>query len=1485
MKRKTVNKLAILLVVAAAIAQEHILPVARGSPNEPAINVRSEQTPAQTHHGISTRGSSSPVSSTNTQPTNTVTNAQQGPQPPTLPPSSLTSASPNAITNELSAYFARDSSDSIQHHLEHVLEHVPSGNPARHSSVSDNHHHHNHHHPNNHQNYPAEPYPSASYTSSITIPSNSTQNINSASSFLNREHHQLNNVVASSHNQQSQQSSSAPQQGQSNRLFTSGDISGNTFDAFSASTTNTTINFANQSAGHYTLDNIYKPTNVLNAGLIQDLTASLFPIRQLSNATLFSLSDLLNKTRNNHQPHQQHKQHNYHASSSLSEYPSNLALNTMQFSSPLQPQQQHQERLPSTAGFMDANFNDPQPLTSMFEFMKPSGSQIYQREQKKPTFQHQPAYFGPSNPLPAHKTASGLRFSGQYNSPFSIQSMPMNPISFSNSPTYTQTFQAPQMSAHNLIKPPAHNHQAESFYSHDTFLDAPNSYKQQVPLQMITSGLKNFFTEQQKPPATTSLGFHYVQQHSSNNQDHLDKIVYHSTPFRPSIANSPSAQTINPQNTGGKASMAAGEVPTSSLLSEGDKSALLGAANMKPSAPDNQDDNNKSVAFASFGSPSNTVLSGDMNNSSSRYSVLTNNNNGARATNESQPSTTFPSTFDEIDFDRFQSQLGFNSNKSNSLPTTSQSNNRDRDYQASDGASGSIAVPASNRSSSIPSSGVATPPGPAILFDLYEREVDNQIREALYGNSGERLLSSVIGHQHIGPSDTHSQRPKFSVPPVSTWFEKTPSASLSSDNLQSNLQPSATLVESYGQAASWQQPVALGVPSSYAHHTSPSRPSSIDQLAAALQDLPSLSATDLQPMFPASSSSYSLAPAASNLENYHENSSPNQQQLASLLATINSASDDSDMTTSPWASAAPNGNKYAATPTNSLPSIFFKLNSSPLASIFSSPLAHLYASLPGTKTRNNYKRPSTQHQQAASSPLASYFASPSSFLPLQTLASLSGKQLLNALSGSSETLIAGMSGKNSLRQKHLGDTKQHRSPIYRQFYHSNHNSNQDRQQQLQKAAIAAATAHLLAAAAAATSDGPSQTLTPLQATALIQGQSGHPSSSASILHTSNSHSQQQLHDEPFIATSSSLIEHQHPSGIINNDISSNNNHHSKGFGLVGGSSAISPFFWRNLLSPANWARKQSISSSATASQSQPSLTAAATTTNHHGSHYHQNSHQQNNDLIHHHQGNNAVAAKHHNHLSWSSLLGGSFFSPTTDSPITNTKSHSAQVTAVKHKPKTPTRVEIKILKIPVAFYDHQPSTSSNQQQLSRAIGLLPAASSLTSSLLSSIPCPLSHTHNNAGHSLASHRTSIDQRQGQLPKAVLPPTHLQRLPMEISSIIPHLSLTGTSFMSASKLFRPSQIVSTSPVIGPASASVATSSPPTIESATQPSVQRSSQTSTLRPSESATYSPPVAAFLDGPISIQSNMNSLLQDHLQIQDQQVAPLDDAYHRRMLM
>lgn len=757
-------------------------------------------------------------------------------------------------------------------------------------------------HSNHQTNYQVDLYPSATYTTLAGLKSSSSnQQVATAPS------PSINATKYVNHNQNLSNLYQSNQQKQINSLLNKDHHSARPFsDAFSEAFINSYSNQAKDSVFNVADNHNYNgnmnfggsSNSNPNQQLIQNLTASLFPL-QFSNSTLSTLGDLLNKTKygsqsmSSVQATQQQPQ--------INGYKPNFNIETY-YTNHLSPVDG------STLPYLSSGSSASNSLTAsdfaqstygnLLDFLRiPPPSSFRQQSSFKPMHQ------STTTPLASQQqqvvNAGG---SSNFNNGFyGGLSEKVNPYSKTQSNIYNTYIPAAQLAT------PMTNGQALNVASLYNQLLDPSSYK--LPLQIdSTSSIrsKNHHIHHHQTPqyqtsgsqnhefqeSNTNLGnnnYQFIQHHNSNNQNHLDKVIYHSTPFRPSIVSPPHGG----QNGGQSSSLLAGGTKFNGNLNPTQQNQQHSHQQRPKTEADS-----KSMAFTSM-----DQYNSNDNNGIGNVQIMTSGQaiNASRHRDHGQK--LIASTYGHVDFENDHYHSSPSSQSNSSTTTSGGAGGGSVDYnQDSTGkysnhqlgnktssASLSTSSPSGAMSSASGSSTSDSPFGsaPAILFDLYEREIDNQIRDALYRDAQHHalpLLSSLAAQQQQSNQQQQHQVASAS----SNWFDKIPASHIYEDFDTSSLSPTGS---SSGQIVSKLQPPLGGLSADQSAMTtgsylssshSPSSSSSnnrplvnsiadsgnlptLDALSAALQELPNFSAADLQPLMP-SGPSYSMLPSSASLQ-------------------------------------------------------------------------------------------------------------------------------------------------------------------------------------------------------------------------------------------------------------------------------------------------------------------------------------------------------------------------------------------------------------------------------------------------------------------------------------------------------------------------------------------------------------------------------------------------------------------------------------------
>lgn len=1199
----------------------------------------------------------------------------------TITGSNLESISPSSDTSSESlintAYLAsKDASDSKH-------DQIPQ------ASTANVHHQHPNH--RNHQNYPLEPFTGAASYSSITVstPAPSVLPFNQSSGSFSTSNQQQHHTSSQNDNALNTFSNSyGNQAAQLDRLYSS-----------SSSGNGESHNY------NYILPGGSSGGSTLNTGLIQNLTASLFPIKQLSNATLYTLSELLNKTRQTSPTYSQFS-NGYKPTFNLaypayfSTQPSQATIGSASSSSNANPL-----ATATNYGIDSSVLGNAEQQLNLFDYIRPNQFGFRQPSQGRYHSQvpSSSAFFRHSagSPGQSSKSNSGP-LQNQYNS-------------YTSLPNSAEQYFTSALD-NNLH--PGYKTSSNIYNTYIPFKDNINSlptmtngqslnmalYGYKLPL-MVNKPMSSFATSSNNNnnPNNIGSGYQFIQQHNMNNQNHLDKVVYHSTPFRPSIVSPPlSSVSSNPNTT------------PSSVLSSTPASSSGQQNNQVSSSTLNQrtkmdSGDSKSLAFGSLSSSSSAI-----SDSKSDYTTNGQANNASKYSSVKDSSNSRVGGSDSNGAQYNNKGLSSNNDKTSTTTTSTMS-----PLATDDGSSMYDGLRAHN--STIDKQSTITP-SQEMLFNLYEREIDNQIRDALYSEAPHATAESLL------PGVTRASNV------AADWFEKSAQTLYEDPSVEQTL-------------SSWDRPVALGTHGGYHLPTGSGATTRIrDPLAEALQELPTFSASDLQPIFPAGPA-YSLLPTSTHdPSSYHEPQQPPSasQPLASFSSLFpftnqqhghhNPMGLDSEINSKLTSFQQPS-TSHSTTPSSSssqpagLQAILIKLHSSPLSSILSAPLSQLYSTFP--RPYRNNKKPSSHSQQHSSKQQNNHQQSilnaynqlssgvPSSLFSHHTFGGISGKQLLSALSNGNslfDTLVSASSNSHKTFESPQSVMKQ------------------KQQQKQQQAALSAA-------------------INPFQAAALLQAQAGNiiyipagsePTSELTMIGRATT-------PGGFIAT--------HPASFAEPPTQA-------GFGLSG--TGITPLIWRSIFSPVHWARKQSTSSSGQssgqllqASNLSPAINSQSSSSSQasflQGSHKLANSGQETSV------GSGSNAAISMNKQQLPAHLNA-IFAPST-----------GQKGSIQKRPK----IKIKILKIPVAYYEQAPSGSGSLQGAAAAAPAISLAPSqlqpaVTASLLASLPCPLHQGTLQPAHTLEQH--ILNQSTSTMPlsaTSVLPSLPLQAQPS--SSLDTQLSI--------------------------------------------------------------------------------------------------------------
>jgi hypothetical protein len=883
----------------------------------------------------------------------------------------------------------------------------------------------------NHQHYPMEPYPSASYTHlSLRAPNNSPASSSSGNqaataashtlnALLNRDHHHTFNLTTDPFGQQrshtiGQSDPPALEHSLDAAKFygtttATGHQTGGHFGSTQAGTglrpllssredeaQNAYTQMLLHNYGDHTqgggmhlatsASELNVGTSSLNASLIQNLTAGLFPISKLSNGTLQSLNELLNRTK-------------YQAGAGHQHSPATGATGPTAFSNGYRPAPsfvggQHQ---PTTGAnnYLEALLGDNRfgPMLDYLAAASPSSQSLMAsvapagqfgfREPSsmghfRPTVSHNRLASAPSaqrhnyNPLAqfqANKSGANKQQTGKQTSAYSAYS-----------PSYRD------VASSNGNKPPVTNGQmlrmAASLY--DNYLDQ-NYRKQNGGGEQMASNDNNNNNNNNQP-------YQYVQQHQWNSQNHLDKVIYHSTPFRPSIVSPPQMLTSGTSYAYKRPKSDADAKLAAYIGNNGNhqKSASRPAGQKAPPAGLKLEPN----------SAGGDQLAGGKHADYEPALEQIGNLNSAYGSAQQQQHSRTPPPMSANSTRSTASEANSIGQQQAATSAVQQQQQQQQPQQQQQQTQQQQQMQPTKQQPQRPT-GADSFSGSQLLLDLYERAIDSQIQDAINTDHQQhfRHLEPLVGQssssvgigQQVAAASSSAHWP-FDEPPAPTPYESLafPSALVSSAGAGSR--PSAST-----SVSALSGPVALG------HHSldnvqsasdAGSHQHSLNPLAAALQELPTFSASDLQPLMPASTAaevSYSLVPPdgaqlpslagelasgdnpnlsalASQLLGQLTLANSNQQQFyaassSSPATFINQLLGDGSENRPPSSSAASLQSSQSAAggshkpPPASFPSILNKFQSSQLSSILAGPFASLYANLPLRHKHNKPRQP------------------------------------------------------------------------------------------------------------------------------------------------------------------------------------------------------------------------------------------------------------------------------------------------------------------------------------------------------------------------------------------------------------------------------------------------------------------------------------------------------------------------------------------------
>lgn len=1111
----------------------------------------------------------------------------------------------------------------------------------------------------NHRDNPSEPYPSASYTSSVTAaasPSASSNQTYLSSTIPHNHQSPLADSYARAH------FTAAPSN--EDRHFVNS--YGNQFPSSSSSSSSYQHN---HNYGQHTTGSSSGNQMLLNAGLIQNLTAALFPVRNISTATLQTLGDLLNKTRhsngNNFHHQQQQQQHFTQLQSYQQQQASNSKFRPLSnsynhaytnfYTPTLGGQQMSQSaQINSFDGDSLPQFNNllgQLGQVSKFGFREPSATTAMSKQQ------HIAAALGPSQSTAA----------AEYSA--SKPALAMNKMKIPSN--VYKTYSSSGNILPLLTNGQSLNQLAASLLSAG-YMDQQQQQQQPVQFDLLPESMR-LPAGQSMKQTTSSNNYNYIQHHQGA-QNHLDKVVYHSTPFRPSIVSPPPSMDSSSTALG-----------NSSMISQ-----------------QQQHHNNKSMAFGTLSSPSmssisdtkaseyvSPISSSQYNNNSDRY--LTGPTASGSQTSEKQ--VNIPASYNDDIAPHHQQQTGNLTIASSTLVDTTNAS-----------AAAAPATSASNKPPSLMGGQSSA------LLDIYEREIDQQIRDALLGESG-KILSTMASRLVQSPSSSPmhaASATTFGGAGFSGWSYDEPGVDQSL--LASWIQASPLIGGSPLVGSQTQQVEHFARPAG--------GPLVYDSLTEALQELPTFSAADLQPIFPsfpASSlggaggapmmsasqessleqlpsgtggapfSSWPFSMSATNspktpdqdtdhlslqtLQQLFSNQQQQQQQVSVANGKKHRLRGDQHQTDQQQHQAS---SSAAQNSPNGFPSLFYKLSPFAPSFLLSNPFNHLYSSLPNKNRQNSKTRPPPAGGQRA----ASTAQRPPQF---------------------AGGAAAALAPSNKMPATQLGESRS------RHIYTSHPNRYQQLLHLQQQQQLATLLANLMATAATTTTTNPLPSLS-------IAAESG-PAMANSQRHTtlvdSNIFEGQQAAEQTLSPASQQ----------VHNPTATTDSAHPIGLSLAGG--GISPLLWRTLFPSITIQRQpttaktftnghttSSTNSGGAQSSPLPFPFAHPTTTS-------------NSFVAQNQPGSQRTVPpqtiRPSSVSSLSPLIGGG------SRLITNRPSANQARGGLKPK------LKIRILKIPIAVYD-QPSSMGSQQQTREA----------AASLLANLPCPLQHSAASDGQQVAPH---------------------------------------------------------------------------------------------------------------------------------------------------
>lgn len=421
--------------------------------------------------------------------------------------------------------------------------------------------------------------------------------------------------------------------------------------------------------------------------------------------------------------------------------------------------------------------------------------------------------------------------------------------------------------------------------------------------------------------------FEFVQQTPSiNNQNRnfLQKIVYHSTPFRPSNYNS-SSRTI----TNSPAIQQSRQIPFRSELPKEKPIVSFAAPNELP----------ESIHIKS----SSKQMMRDENN-------YRNDPRGAVSASTRSESSTAKT----------------NGSKDQPIKIGLEDSSKEKDYSHSSKAE--LAEAQNSKEGQAVSESPLVTRKEKLMFDLYEREIDQQIAQALYREmrkSAEMLVKSAA------TTASHPINNKFSSQP----------------------QTSSSFQQS--QTSSWPSQASLS-PQIDEFQLNPAQVDFLQATPEMYQELPTLSGSDLEPVVLPLMPAFSLdgVPAKDVLEpSLSQQSSVNWPTTLQLFPSLNNVASyqvinpnsgtklrkfKGKTLTKPQHSVATTWPHYS-----SLRDAILKVQQSKVSPFLTNSLSYLYSNLP--KAIWNHKRPPKEHKQMSRQPLplpdGSILASSTSLFP------------------------------------------------------------------------------------------------------------------------------------------------------------------------------------------------------------------------------------------------------------------------------------------------------------------------------------------------------------------------------------------------------------------------------------------------------------------------------------------------------------------------